>query len=178
MDGDALSIGTTGSLIANLLLLAIMENVSEPPWWTGDHVPYETTTYASAPTGPKLIETWRPFIDDPGAGAYRKKTCPQPRSKSAAQRLALAPLPPGYDPHAPREEPLHACILVQADGTIVAVRLLGSTGRRGLDARLRATIVSSWTVTGASGAGSVAWHRVRLNSGPDEGEVYDPGLTY
>jgi hypothetical protein len=177
MDGDAFSIGTSGSLVTNLLLLAMMENVSEPPWWRTDFQPYEPT-YASQPTGTELIDTWRPFIDAGGGGGFRRKNCPGPRGTSGAQRLAAAPLPPGYNPHKPREEPLHACILVQPDGTIVSIRLLGSTGSGELDARLQATIATRWELIGERAPGPPAWHRVRLDSGPDEGEVLNPGAIY
>jgi hypothetical protein len=175
MNGDALSIGTSGSLIANLLLLAVMENVSEPPWWGRAYVPFEAT---AAPAGPTLIDTWRPFIDDAGWGRAKRKNCPEPRNRPGLQRLADTPLPPGYNPHKRREEPLRACILVQADGTIVSVRLLGSTGSGALDARLKATIASRWTVASPEGLDAPAWHRVRLDSGPDGGEVYDPALRF
>ena len=173
MDGDALSIGTSGSLIANLLLLAVMENVSEPPWWRTAYLPSETIT---EPAGPTLIDTWRPFIDDAGWGKAKRKNCPEPRNQAGLQRLGDTPLPPGYNPHKPREEPLHACILVQADGTVVAVTLLGSTGSGALDARLKATI-ARWTVIDTA-PGAAAWHRVRLDSGPDGGEVYEPALRF
>ena len=174
MDGDALSIGSSGSLIANLLLLAVMENVSEPPWWRTAYLPSETIT---EPFRSTVIDTWRPFIDDAGWGRAKRKNCPEPRDRPGLQRLADTPLPPGYNPHKPREQPLHACILVQADGTIVSVRLLGSTGNSRLDAGLKATIAARWSVINSS-RGSAAWHRVRLDSGPDGGQVYDPPLLF
>ena len=177
MNSDALSIGTTGSLVANLLLLAVMENVSEPPWWRGNSNPYEPT-WVGGRAGPYLLDTWRPFIDDVGGGGYRRRNCPQPRDRSGRQRLADAPLPPGYNPHTPREEPFHACILVRSNGTIEAVRLIGSTGTAALDARLIGMIAARWRVAGGGTAGGPTWHRVRLDSGPDEGEVLDPAAIY
>jgi hypothetical protein len=170
MDGDALSIGSSGSLVANLLLLAVMENVSEPPWGIGYGVS-DTRTQAAHVLEP--LDSWRPFMDDPGWGGQRRRSCPEPRATHAGGVLPQAPLPPGYDPYAPREQPFHACLLVSSDGEILSAKLLGSSGSASLDGRIMALIATRWQVEPPAGANAPSWQRVRLNAGPDEGEVYE-----
>jgi hypothetical protein len=171
MDGDALSVGTSGSMIANLLLLAVMENVSEPPWGLGYGVG-DTRTQAVHVLEP--LDSWRPFIDDPGGGGPRRRSCPEPRATHAGGVLPRAPLPRTYDPYAPREQPFHACLLVSRDGEILSAKLLGSSGSLSLDGRILALIATHWRVDPPEEANAASWQRVRLNAGPDEGEVYEP----
>jgi hypothetical protein len=166
MDGDALSIGTSGSLIANLLLLAVMENVSEPPWASG---------FGTSDTGDAAVDVlapdWSPFMDDPGSGGERRRSCPDPKANHAGGPLPHAPLPPGYDPFTPLEQPFHACLLVSSNGTILSAKLLGSSGSARIDHRIKALIATRWRARGPGGGEAPTWQRVRLNAGPDEGEV-------
>lgn len=174
MDGDALSIGSSGSLIANLLLLAVMENVSEPPWLIG-HAESGTdaAVHVLAP-----IEGWRPFMDDPGAGGPRRRSCPEPRANHEGGSVPHAPLPTGYDPFFPREQPFHACLLVRSDGAILRATLLGSSGNAKMDGRILALIRTRWRAAPPQEGTAPSWQRVRLNAGPDEGEVLNPSLIY
>ncbi|HEY7811099.1 MAG TPA: hypothetical protein VIA98_12040 [Allosphingosinicella sp.] len=176
MDSDALSIGSSGALIANLLLFAVMENVSEPSYWSsiGAYAPHPSVRGDTT----KLIETWRPFVDDPGWGGSRRKSCPEPRSTRAGGAVPQAPLPSGYDPYAPLEQPFHACLLVAGDGRILKTKLIGSSGSARTDGRILALIATRWRM-GAPGEGrGPEWLRVRLNAGPDEGEIREPYLAY
>ena len=169
MNGDALSIGTSGSLIANLLLFAVMENISEPPAWPiyGLVAERPEATYDLT-----QLDGWQPFIDDPGSAGART-SCPEPRTNQAGGPLAEAPLPGGYDPYAPLEQPFHACLLVRSDGKILSAKLLGSSGNARVDGRILTLIATRWRVEAPAEGGAPTWHRVRLNAGPDEGEVYD-----
>ena len=169
MDGDALSIGSSGSLIANLLLLAVMENVSEPSWPLRFVQPSSeaAATHTLTPLG------WRPFMDDPGWGGERRRSCPEPRATHAGGAVPRAPLPRGYDPYAPLAEPFHACLLVASDGKILASKLLGSSGSARTDGRILALIATRWRAQPPEDGRAPAWQRVRLNAGPDEGEIRD-----
>ncbi|HEX8578443.1 MAG TPA: hypothetical protein VF655_02465 [Allosphingosinicella sp.] len=171
MDSDALSIGSSGSLIANLFLLAIFENVSAPPWWSRPYAPLPVETDSTTST--KLINTWRPFIDNAGWSGSRRTSCPEPRFTGTSATIAQAPLPPGYDPYAPLEQPFHACLRVAADGRILGTKLIGSSGSAETDGRILALIASRWRLD-ARGEQASAWLRVRLNAGPDEDEVLEP----
>jgi len=173
MNGDALSIGTSGSLIANLLLFAVMENVSEPPPWPiyGAVKPRPEATYDV-----KLLIGWKPFVDDPGWAIARRKSCPEPRTSQPGGPLAHAPLPPGYDPYAPLEQPFHACLLVGGGGKILSAKLLGSSGSARIDGRILTLIATRWRVEAPAEASAPSWHRVRLNAGPDEDEVAEPPI--
>lgn len=175
MNGDALSIGSSGSLIANLLLLAVMENVSEPPWGIayGKSDTVDAAVHVLAP-----VEGWRPFMDDPGGGGQRRKSCPQPGADYAGGLLPHAPLPSGYDPFAPLEQPFHACLLVDSAGKVLRVKLLGSSGSARMDGRILALIATAWRANGPAAGEAPAWQLVGLNAGPDEGEVAQPYLLF
>jgi hypothetical protein len=170
MDDDALSIGTSGSLVANLLLLAVMENVSEPPW---------AISYGRSDANPSVqvlgsVKGWSPFMDDPGWGGERRRSCPDPKANHAGGPLPHAPLPRGYDRFAPMEQPFHACLLVSSDGAILSAKLLGSSGSAQIDRRIQTLIATRWRAQGPREAEAASWQRVRLNAGPDEGEVARP----
>ncbi|HEX8583629.1 MAG TPA: hypothetical protein VF680_04395 [Allosphingosinicella sp.] len=173
MNGDALSIGTSGSLIANLLLFAVMENVSEPPTWPiyGAVTPRPEATYDLTP-----LIGWKPFVDDPGWANGRRKSCPEPRTNQPGGSIPFAPLPSGYDPFGPLEEPFHACLLVDGTGKILSAKLLGSSGSARIDGRILTLIATRWRLKAPAEGSVPAWHRVRLNAGPDEGEVYEPPI--
>ncbi|HEY0148505.1 MAG TPA: hypothetical protein VGB70_05820 [Allosphingosinicella sp.] len=173
MDGDALSYGTCGSLIANLLLLAVMENVSEPTWRFGYG---RSDTIGAAVHLLAPVKGWQPFIDESGWGEPRRTHCPEPRARRAGGPLPFAPLPSGYDPFAPLKEPFHACLLVDAGGSILSARLLGSSGSARTDGRMLALITTQWRAAGGGAGEAPAWQLVRLNAGPDEGEAVGPPM--
>jgi hypothetical protein len=165
MNWDHLSIGSSGSLIANLMLLAVMENIPAlpPPLWD---------TVAHDPAPRVYATEWQPFLHNPGANLDpMPHACPYPRAEGYAFRLDHAPLPTGFDPHRQDEAPLHACVLVQPDGRITAVKLLGSTGSGRLDGTLRRTVLARWEFAPVARSPATSWQRVRLDSGPVEGAI-------
>ncbi|HYE29773.1 MAG TPA: hypothetical protein VEA61_16260 [Allosphingosinicella sp.] len=127
------------------------------------------------------IDTWRPFIDNPGPGsaAGREPQCPAPEATGDAYDLVAAPLPDGYDPHAHGGRAIYACVLVGADGEVLRARMLRGTGEPGGDATLIHTIRRSWSFrTTYQAELAPSWQRVRLDSGPVDGAVWDPPMLY
>lgn len=165
MNWDYFSIGSSGSLTANLMLLAIMENIPPLPPPIGGRVAHD-------PAPAVFAAEWRPFIHNPGEHPNTMPhACPHPRARGYPFRLDHAPLPAAFDPQAQGEEPLHACVLVQPNGAISAVKLLGSTGSARVDTELRRTVASRWRFTPATERAAKSWQRVRLDAGAVEGGI-------
>lgn len=124
------------------------------------------------------VNSWHPFIDndaDGSAPAGRRPRCPAPRGRDGRHDLAAAPLPDDYDPYAYEERAVYACVLVARDGGVLAVRMLRGTGEAARDFSLVRTIRRSWRFGPEHEDPSLlSWQRVRLNSGPGGGTIYDP----
>jgi hypothetical protein len=133
---------------------------------------------ASEPAPWVSIDIWRPFIDNPGAGARpseREARCPAPQAMDSSYALAAAPLPDGWDPHSERQGALYACVLVAPDGKVREARLLAGTGHPALDRELVDAIHRSWRFRlVAAEAKAASWQRVRLDAGEENGIVWDP----
>lgn len=156
--------GFSASAAGTLLQLAVV--AATLPQWR------ECSLNALCMHEPRPIEVvalgWRPFVDpvvgsDGGGWPPDGPFCPGQDSTHAAA-VDVAPLPPGYDPHAYPRRGLFACVRIDSSGAVTGVRLLTGTGRAGLDAALVAAIAREWRF--APGRSEAAgWHRVRLNSG-------------
>jgi hypothetical protein len=162
-------LGSAASGVVNLLLYGAIIAL-----W-----PRPEAAFAAAETEPWVsIDIWRPFIDNPGAGAKpseREAECPAPQAQDAAYVLAAAPLPDGWNPHGEREGALYACVLVAGEGTVREARMLAGTGRSPLERELVETIRRSWRFRlVAHQPQPPSWQRVRLDAGERNGIVWDP----
>jgi hypothetical protein len=144
-------------------------------------IPQLRTCFGCSPIGtaaepPEAVDTWRPFIENPGGDfdARREPRCPEPQGKGSYYDLAGAPLPASYDPHAYGGRRIYACVLVDSEGEVLGARMIGGTGRIGLDRHLLWTIRRSWRFRPDAWAEGLSWQRVRLNSGPADGSVHAP----
>ena len=166
--------GSVASAVANALLYG-----SLLAWWPVIQPCAYGLCVVGEPGPPMAVDTWRPFIDNPGpsgARSRREPECPEPIGAGDPYDLDAAPLPEGYDPHAYRERQVYACILVGHDGTVLAVRMLSGTGRQARDSSLVRTIRRSWRFRRLYLDAEPSWQRVRLNSGPVDGAAWDPPL--
>lgn len=176
METSTRFIGSSLSLLGTLIQLGI---VAAP-------VPRVPRCLDCRPPGPapepsEAVDTWRPFIENPGRweSGRRKPECPEPRGREQRYDLAAAPLPAGYDPHSFGARRVYACVLVGGDGATLAARMAGGTGRAGLDRRLLETIRRTWRFKPDSWAeDSASWQRIRLDSGPVDGSVRQPRLHH
>ena len=164
-------LGSAASGAANLLLYGTILAL-----W-----PRPVPAFAATEPEPWVsIDIWRPFIDNPGAGAHpseREARCPAPQATDASYALAAAPLPDDWDPHREREGALYVCVLLARDGKVREARLLAGTGRAALDRELVDTIHRSWRFRlVAREAQGVSWQRVRLDAGEENGIVWDPPI--
>lgn len=127
----------------------------------------------AAPEPTEAIDTWRPFIENPGEweSGRREPGCPEPQGRDLHYDLLAAPLPEGYDPHNFGARRVYACVLVDPGGGMLDARMAAGTGRAGLDRRLLATIRGRWRFRPDSWARGASWQRVRLNSGAVDGSV-------
>lgn len=136
----------------------------------------------AAPEPTEAIDTWRPFIENPGDGwetGRREPRCREPQGRGSDYDLAAAPLPDSYDPHGYGGRRLYACVLVDSEGAVLGARIIAGTGRVGLDRHLLATIRRSWRFRPAGWAeDSASWQRVRINSGSVDGSVRQPLLNF
>jgi hypothetical protein len=115
--------------------------------------------------GPSSQRTgsWRPWVDETSGGRPHADEGPFCRGggmRWPAPQLRAAPLPPAFDPsRAPQE--LAACVLVQRDGRVTAVRLVGA-GSAEKAPMLLPAIRAGWRF--APSPGEPGWVRVRLSS--------------
>jgi hypothetical protein len=135
-----------------------------------------------APPQPQAVDTWRPFIENPGAGLVegrQEPRCPEPRGTRDFYDLTATPLPDGYDPHEYGEKRIYACVLVKGDGQVLGARMLRGTGRAVRDGNLVWTIRLRWEFRPSYPAAEVpSWQRVRLSSGAVDGSVWYPPLLF
>ena len=144
-------------------------------------IPELRTCFDCRPSGPEAeppeaVDTWRPFIENPGEAweSGREPRCPEPQGRGLHYDLVAAPLPGSYDPHAYGGRRIYACVLVDSAGEVIAARMIGGTGRIGLDRHLVWTIRRSWRFRPDAWAETASWQRVRLNSGAVDGFVLQP----
>jgi hypothetical protein len=160
MDGDALSIGSGGSLIANLLLFAAMENVPAPEYQPPP---------AAAQRAPEVMiaEPWEPWLVLDGRLLSNTSACPEPRAGKHAFYLADATLPHGYDAYAPATKGFHACLLVSRHGNVLAVVLRGTSGRASMDRQISRKLRQDWRLGGSAREDHGSrWHTVHLSTFP------------
>jgi hypothetical protein len=129
---------------------------------------FSLCSYGHSPITLIMLQPWRPYVDNPGTASPESgRRCPRPRATtaSAAAHLVEAPLPTGYDPYALDERGLVACVRLAPSGDVLAARLLGETGKPGLDPALLATIRSAWRFSSpAPMPERPLWHRVNLSA--------------
>jgi hypothetical protein len=162
----ALSAWGSGAVNAFLLLLiATSTNQSGPGGGGGP--PYE------AQPAIYFVQVWRPFLQNasaqqwPDAPADLNQDCPEPQGTARSIDLDQAPLPDGYDPYGPRQEPFFACVRVDGRGWVDRARLLGTSGRPELDRRILRTILLRWRLASPPpDEARRAWQRVRLDAAP------------
>ena len=113
----------------------------------------------------QVLDLWRPFIDNIGAGASgdgQERNCPGPRPAGSTFSLDHSPLPAEFRPDG-RESAVLACVRVGPDESIGSVRLIAGTGQAGLDRQLTETIRRQWRFEPIGPRPSPGWQRVRLS---------------
>ena len=155
-------LGGLGSSISNALLFGAI--VAAWPGLPSGYYPYEGKIPAHEGTYFPRLAAWRPYVDNPDRGWPKQApTCPDAALHGAEPRLLWAPLPDDYYPwRSSSEAPLFACVRLAPDGMVLAVRLLGSGGGRGIDRELVETIRSRWVVAEPQEPGRS--QRVRLSA--------------
>lgn len=176
MESATRFIGSGLSLLGTLIQLGI---VAAPI----PRVPrcFDCGPFGHAPALPEAVDTWRPFIENPGRweSGRREPTCPEPQARGQRYDLPAAPLPAGYDPHSFGARRVYACVLVDRAGATLAARMIAGPGSAGLDRRLLRAIRGTWRFRADDWAeDSVSWQRVRLNSGDLDGSVRQPTLHH
>lgn len=155
--------GLTASALGTLLQLQII--AATLPSWSRCGIEM-LCDYGGGWFGPVELR-WQPYIDNAAGGDGTSSdgaTCANPALGHGPVAVA-APLPPGFDPSAYRDVDLMACVKLDPDGGISAVRLLSGSGDAALDRALVRRISREWRFS--SDGGERGWHRVRLSrSGP------------
>ena len=106
------------------------------------------------------VDLWQPFISNPEHGEAGPR-CPAPPPPGARFQVADAPLPEGFSSWQRGRGAAFACVRLDAEGNVEAVRLLGRPVDR--PAELVRTIRSWWHFRPlGSGQAETGWQRVRL----------------
>jgi hypothetical protein len=159
-------LGSTASALANLLLLGGLTVL-----WPRA----AALAHAQGPESMVTIDLWRPYIDNPGImpGSDRDPDCPLPQANTDLYNLEAAPVPDAWDPDAKGN--LYACVLVAPRGRVLDAQILKGSGRAALDRQLADTIRRDWRFQLVGGEPDApSWQRIRINSGPANGMVWDP----
>jgi hypothetical protein len=164
--------GSVASGLANLMLFsmisALWPAVGYCDCWPGGQGSIEMLT----------IDTWRPFIDNPGTQGSLDDDpdprCPEPAGHDLLN-LVDAPLPEGFDPHGYKGKALYACVRVGSEGQVVDAYLTQGSGGAAMDRKLVAEIRRGWSFKADPQYPPLPrWQRVRLTSGPVTGSVHQP----